>query len=69
MLRRLIPWLRRWRGLWSRPQPDRKADFAFREFFIRIAQLERTPPRLETKSEPQSKARVTLLAPDSVRRP
>ncbi|MGL5447931.1 MAG: hypothetical protein ACRDBL_11535 [Rhabdaerophilum sp.] len=71
MRRIMTDWVKKQRGRRNGVEPPivAKADGIFRRFFDLIERMERTPPKLETKSEPERKLRVTRLDDDAVRRP
>jgi hypothetical protein len=51
------------------PPVAERADGVFRRFFDLIERMERPQPKLETKSEPPRKLRITRLDADAERRP
>lgn len=67
----MTDWIRGRRGRRAGAGPPlvEKADGIFRRFFDLIGRMERAPPKLEVKSEPKRKLRVTRLDDDAVRRP
>jgi hypothetical protein len=71
MRRIMTHWVRGARGRrgGAAPPVTERADGLFRRFFDLIERMERPQPKLETKSEPRRKLRVTRLDADAERRP
>jgi len=64
-------WVRGARGRRAGAGPPnmQRPEGLFRRFFDLIERMERPQPKLETKSEPRRKLRITRLDADAERRP